>query len=247
MKIKREILEHPVLRTPEKWLNIERSHNAKLYNSGYYDFKALRNNPFANMLTDNKMDGSRIRFPIGQMHQLAVDFKKVDTEKKNLFLVPVVTKPEPNTTLYTAQYILNNRKYINYVFNSGQWRRFIPPKFRFKNSSSVVLAVQTLSDFGDVLQGLLEQKLLDAWINADLSSDNNSGEHSLTLILTGDDTADIPIVVSDSSSSKIMMNRCSKSIAEHLARETGTDKLTIPYDKNKELCALILQLAYYNN
>ncbi|CCE82350.1 Piso0_002073 [Millerozyma farinosa CBS 7064] len=247
MKIKREILEHPVLRTPEKWLNIERSHNVELYNSGYYDPIALRNNPFANMLTDNKMDGSRIRFPIGQMHQLAVDFKKVDTEKKNLFLVPVVTKPELNTTLYAAQYILNNRKYINYIFNSGQWRRFIPPKFRFKNSSSVVSAVRPLSDFGDVLQGLLEQKLLDAWRDVDLSSDNSSCQHSLTLYLTGDDTEDIPVVVSDSNTSKIKMNRCFKSIAKHLARETGTDILTIPYDKNKELCALILQLAYYNS
>lgn len=247
MKIKREILEHPVLRTPEKWLNIERSHNAKLYIHGYYDLKALKNNPFANMLTDNKMDGSRIRFPIGQMHQLAVDFKKADTRKKSLFLVPVVTKPEPNTTLYAAQYILNNKKYINYIFNSGQWRKFIPPKFRFKNSSGIVLAVQPLSDFGDVLQRLLEQKLLHAWRDADLSPNNSSSEHSLTLYLTGENTEDTPVIYSDNNSSKIMLNRCCKSIAEHLARETSTNKLTIHFDKNKELCALIIQLAYYNN
>ncbi|CUM67281.1 uncharacterized protein PRCAT00004974001 [Priceomyces carsonii] len=148
------MFKHPVLINPSKYLRGTKRHASELYREDYYDTESLNCNPFANALIGTRSDGQRIRFPRGEMIRLIVD--RINDE---LYLVPLIEDPQKDTALIPSHYILNNERYIEFTEAIKQWKRYIPQKYKFRNSETILNQIKLLPDFRNSILKAYENKV----------------------------------------------------------------------------------------
>lgn len=245
-------IKHPLLSNPIKWLKNNKYHSSEFYLTSYYDANSINSNPFAQALTETKMDGSRIRYPKGHMVQLVVDENSELTsiesaqssESKNYFLMPLINKTEQNSALYPSHYILKNQHYIDYIVKTNQWRKYVPQKFRFKNDKSLGNKVNILPDIAKIIPHIYEQNIIK------LMSERKNLEPSKFLIqesglaLSFSKASYEPAITFKNSLPILNMNRIiPKNNEINLQRE----ETFIPFHGNADLCFNLISLANYHS
>lgn len=160
-----KLLRHPILRNPAVWLEGPKYHSPELLSKSFYDSELLKKNPFALSMLSTRMDGSRKRFPKGQMIQLVVDTDNAEISHniksfdRTYYLVPALEEPDKRKNLFTSFYIINNRTYVEYCLGGNKWRRFVPQKFRYSNHSRLESRLKVLPNMADVIESGLRARI----------------------------------------------------------------------------------------
>lgn len=241
--------KHPLLSNPIKWLKNNKYHSDEFYSTSYYDTDSINSNPFAQALTDTKMDGSRIRYPKGQMVQLVVDeYSEVTSidaarlsESKKYFLVPLINKPEQNSVLYPSHYILKNQHYIDYIVKTNQWRKYVPQKFRFKNDKALGAKVNILPDIAKIIPHVYEQNIIRLMSETRNLEPYKGLSKESGLVLSFSKTSNEPAISFHNSLPIVNMKRIISKNEINLQNEESF----IPFDGNSDLCFNLFSLASY--
>lgn len=152
-------IRHPLLQNPLKWLRTQKHHVSELYQP--QNFPSIENNPFARALSATKMDGQKLRFPLGNSIRLVLQSTpeglspELGSFQKTYTLVPATGKPL-HKSLLPAAYVLKNKHYVDHILDkkSKFWRRYVPSKFRFNNDGALALKPEVIAD---ILSVILEQ------------------------------------------------------------------------------------------
>lgn len=243
---------HPLLSNPVKWLRNKKYHSPEFYTKSYYDTNSINSNPFAQALTETRMDGSRIRYPKGQMVQIVVDsYQESDSigpaessEDKNYFLMPLINKPEQNSALFPSHYILKNQHYIDYIVKTNQWRRYVPQKFRFKNDKVLGAKVNVLPDITKTIPYIYERNILRLMPETRTTAYNKGQVRENGLVLTFSATSNEPAISFDNNLPIVNMNRI---ISKKNEIKSQKGELFVSFDENVDLCFNLLSLAGYYN
>ena len=243
-------VKHPLLSNPVKWLRNNKYHSPEFYTKSYYDTNSINSNPFAQALTETRMDGSRIRYPKGQMVQIVVDSYRESSsigttessEDKNYFLMPLINKPEENSPLFPSHYILKNRHYIDYIVKTNQWRRYVPQKFRFKNDKVLGAKVNVLPDIAKTIPHIYEQNILKLISETRTTDYTKDLVQENGLVLNFSSTSNEPAISFDNKLPIVNMNKISPNNNE-IKSQRG--ELFIPFDGNADLCFNLFSLAVY--
>lgn len=242
--------KHPLLSNPVKWLRNNKYHSSEFYTKSYYDTISINSNPFAQALTETRMDGSRIRYPKGQMVQIVVDgyqeSSSIDTaessEDKNYFLMPLINKPEQNSVLFPSHYILKNQHYIDYIVKTNQWRRYVPQKFRFKNDKVLGAKVNILPDITKTIPHIYEQNILKLMLETTTTEYNKGQAQENGLVLNFSSTSNEPAISFDGKIPIVNMNRIIPNKKE-IKSQKG--ELFISFEGNADLCFNLFSLTGY--
>lgn len=241
-------IKHPLLSNPVKWLKHNKYHSADFYETSFYNTKSISSNPFAQILSETRMDGTRIRFPKGQMLQLVVDsypepvLSLAPSKDKNYFLTPLINKPEPNSVLFPSHYILKSHTYINYIIKSNQWRRFIPQKFKFKNDKVLGSRVNVLPNIETIIPAIYEENITRLLPESNAKEMTTEPPTDMGLILNFEKEGETLITFKDSTP---IINLSKFPFTK--TKESYKGKLFITYRENPELCFNIVSLIGYHS
>lgn len=241
---KRKYLEQPVLNNPVRWLGLNNFHSSKLKLKDYYNVDSLKCNPLAQFLTDTKMDGTKKRFPKGQMIRLVVDSNPgisptLNSTQKKHYLVPVFEEPKTPRVLAPSHYILNNKKYIEYIVKTKQWRRFVPLKFTFRNGLTFESKIELLPNFEETIESTLKDNIKHL-LNFRLYKEMKECDRSLS--------SEGLIVDSKSSKKQIEISNSLLVISIGcLGIKSPKDqfRIFVPYSGNNTLCTNLMKLAFF--
>lgn len=209
---------HPLLKNPVKWLQgAAKGHSAGLYDSSAYNLHDLTNNPFAQALADHRADHMVKRFPTGNMIQLVM--KKIDGQYN---IVPVLEKPKAGNN--PANYVLNRASYIAHV----QQTRFLPVPQKIRQRDKKLMgSIRVVEDFEGVHRKKLEEAIRS------LLEQKQAGDGPGLRVLPGQ--RKIP------GNGPVEWEGKVPRIYSTLVDE----ELFLPFDKNLELCQLLLKHAQF--
>lgn len=241
---------HPLLSNPVKWLRNNKYHSPEFYTKSYYETNSINSNPFAQALKETRMDGSRIRYPKGQMVQIVVDSYQESSsigtvessEDKNYFLMPLINKPEQNSALFPSHYILKNQHYIDYIVKTNQWRRYVPQKFRFRNDKVLGAKVNVPPDITKTIPYIYERNILKLMPETRTTAYNKDQVQENGFVLTFSATSNEPAISFDNNLPIVNMNRIISNKNEIKSQE---GELFISFDENVDLCFNLFSLASY--
>lgn len=242
--------KHPLLSNPVKWLRNDKYHSPEFYTRSYYDTNSINSNPFAQALRETRMDGSRVRYPEGQMVQIVVDsyqdsssIDKVESsENKNYFLMPLINKPEQNSVLYPSHYILKNQHYIDYIVKTNQWRKYVPQKFRFKNDKVLGAKVNILPDIAKTIPRIYKQNILKLMSETRTTDYIKGLDQEYGFVLNFSGTSNDPAISFDNKLPIINMNRIMPNMNEIKSQKR---ELFLSFEGNADLCFNLFSLAGY--
>lgn len=241
---KKRYLEQPVLNNPVRWLGLNNFHSSELKLRDYYDVGSLENNPLATFLIDTKMDGTKKRFPKGQMIRLILDSNPgispaLNSTQKNHYLVPCLEESRIPRVLSPSHYILNNKKYIEYIVKTKQWKRFVPLKFTFKNGNTFESKIELLPNFEEIIESTLKSNVKHL-LNSRLYKEIK--EHDRGLSSNG-------LIVDSKSSKKLIEISNSRLVISigclGINGRKDPFKLFVPYLGNNTLCTNLIKLAFF--
>lgn len=236
--------KHPLLTNPVKWLKGNKYHSPEFYQTSYYDTDTINSNPFALVLTETRMDGSRTRFPKGQMVQLVVDTtpQKTSSNNKDYFLLPLINKGIANSSLYPSHYILKNQQYIDYVVKTQQWRKYVPQKFRFKNDKFLGGKVNLLPNIVKIVPRIYEQNVINVLSTSEYAVFQDDPTQADGFVLNFEGTMSEPICLFNGRIPVVNMNRILSEGNEILSKK---GLLFIPYCGNIDMSFNIFSLVSY--
>lgn len=171
-------------------------HSQELYDNLFYTQECLESNPFAQALLSTKEDGSRARFPRGNMVELTVGpipedkvnhyvaTKGKRNKVKSFWLVPILQPLSKKLYNYTSGYMILNQRYISSIMGAkGLANRFIPRKF-FHLNLDLIENVEIVPNFEKILSKQLEDDIIQGLKSS--TSEEDPDTNGLRLKTTGE-------------------------------------------------------------
>lgn len=230
-------IRHPLLQNPLKWLRTQRHHTSELYQAE--KFPSIENNPFARGLSATKMDGQKLRFPLGNSVRLVLKSTpetlspETPSLHKTYTLIPSTGKQQ-NGTLLPAAYVLKNKRYVDHLLDqkSKFWQRYVPSKFRFNNDKALAQKPQICADVLGAIFAQYRSRIVSGMKAAVI--EKPSGRRGMFLLSEG------PVLAVEKGVPAVCVGQWIS------AEELGiSEKVFLPYDDNAGLCEDILSVVSF--